>query len=152
MGHTPSQLGNIPRTFSTRSERSYISPLIEDKDYMPYRVSTSQVSERDEHNHHVEKVFKTKKKYCKSITVKQINQIIEQQNYTNIYLNVLGEQILSLHKRIDLLLKKLDKSSSPDSSGKKVVIATPPLQPPPEIKNYKLQTMSDLETLIEQKF
>ncbi|KAI5650478.1 hypothetical protein M9H77_36483 [Catharanthus roseus] len=42
MSHTPSQLGNIPRTFSTRSERSYISPLIEDKDYIPYRVSTSQ--------------------------------------------------------------------------------------------------------------
>ncbi|KAI5655481.1 hypothetical protein M9H77_32668 [Catharanthus roseus] len=126
MGHTPSQLSNIPRTFSTRSERSYISPLIEDKDYMPYRVSTSQVSGRDEHNHHVEKVFKTKENIVK------------------------GEQILSLHKRIDLLLKKLDKS--PESSGQKVVIATPPLQPPPEIKNYKLQTMSDLETLIEQKF
>ncbi|KAI5671808.1 hypothetical protein M9H77_12172 [Catharanthus roseus] len=128
MGHIPSQLGNIPRTFSTRSERSYISPLIEDKDYIPYRVSTSQVSERDEQNHHVDKVFKTKENIVK------------------------GEQILSLHKRIDLLLKKLDKSSSPESSGKKVVIATPPLQPPPEIKNYKLQTMSDLKTLIEQKF
>ncbi|KAI5653006.1 hypothetical protein M9H77_30193 [Catharanthus roseus] len=128
MGHTPSQLGNIPRTFSTRSERLYTSPLIEDKDYIPYRVSTSQVSERDEQNHHVDKVFKTKENIVK------------------------GEQILSLHKRIDLLLKKLDKSSSPESSGKKVVIAIPPLQPLPEVKNYKLQTMSDLETLIEQKF
>ncbi|KAI5675757.1 hypothetical protein M9H77_06707 [Catharanthus roseus] len=128
MGHTPSQLGNIPRTFSTRSERSYISPLIEDKDYIPYRVSTSQVSEGDEQNHHVDKVFKTTENIVK------------------------GEQILSLHKRIDLLLKKLDKSSSPESSGKKLGIATPPLQPPFEIKNYKLQTMSNLETLIEQKF
>ncbi|KAI5662383.1 hypothetical protein M9H77_21706 [Catharanthus roseus] len=54
MGHTPSQLGNIPRTFSTRSERSYISHLIEDKDYIPYPVSTSQESERDEQNHHEE--------------------------------------------------------------------------------------------------
>ncbi|KAI5677967.1 hypothetical protein M9H77_08917 [Catharanthus roseus] len=42
MDNTPSRLGNIPMTYSTRSERSYISPLIEDKDYIPYGVSTSQ--------------------------------------------------------------------------------------------------------------
>ncbi|KAI5654328.1 hypothetical protein M9H77_31515 [Catharanthus roseus] len=65
MDNTPSRLGNIPRTFSTRSERSYISPLIEDKDYIPYKVSTSQVSERDEQNHHVDKVFKTKENIVK---------------------------------------------------------------------------------------
>ncbi|KAI5677321.1 hypothetical protein M9H77_08271 [Catharanthus roseus] len=67
MDNTPSRLGNIPRTFSTRSERSYISPLIEDKDYIPYRVSTSQVSERDEQNHHVDKVFKTKENIVKDL-------------------------------------------------------------------------------------
>ncbi|KAI5648860.1 hypothetical protein M9H77_34865 [Catharanthus roseus] len=67
MDNTPSRLGNIPRTYSTRSERSYISPLLEDKDYIPYRVSTSQVSERDEHNHHVEKVFKTKENIVKDL-------------------------------------------------------------------------------------
>ncbi|KAI5649508.1 hypothetical protein M9H77_35513 [Catharanthus roseus] len=67
MDNTPSRLGNIPRTFSTRSERSYISPLIEDKDYIPYRVSTSQVSERDEKNHHVDKVFKTKENIVKDL-------------------------------------------------------------------------------------
>ncbi|KAI5653511.1 hypothetical protein M9H77_30698 [Catharanthus roseus] len=58
MDNTPSRLGNIPRTYSTRSEHSFISPLIEEKDYVPYRVSTSQVSKRDESNHHVEKVLK----------------------------------------------------------------------------------------------
>ncbi|KAI5682787.1 hypothetical protein M9H77_04015 [Catharanthus roseus] len=60
MDNTPSRLRHIPRTYSTRSEHSFISPLIEEKDYVPYRVSTSQVSERDENNHHVEKVFKNK--------------------------------------------------------------------------------------------
>ncbi|KAI5653340.1 hypothetical protein M9H77_30527 [Catharanthus roseus] len=65
MDNTPSRLGNIPRTYSTRSEHSFISPLIEEKDYAPYRVSTSQVSERDEDNHHVQKVFKTKENIVK---------------------------------------------------------------------------------------
>ncbi|KAI5663078.1 hypothetical protein M9H77_22401 [Catharanthus roseus] len=62
----------IPRTYSTRSERSYISPLLEDKEYMPYRVSTSQVSERDEHNHRVDKVLKTKENIVKVIHKKLI--------------------------------------------------------------------------------
>ncbi|KAI5673472.1 hypothetical protein M9H77_13836 [Catharanthus roseus] len=65
MDNTPSRLGHIPRTYSTRSEHSFISPLIEEKDYVPYRVSTSQVSERDENNHHVEKVFKNKENIVK---------------------------------------------------------------------------------------
>ncbi|KAI5673491.1 hypothetical protein M9H77_13855 [Catharanthus roseus] len=65
MDNTPSRLGNIPRTYSTRSEHYFISPLIEEKDYVPYRVSTSQVSERDEDNHHVQKVFKTKENIVK---------------------------------------------------------------------------------------
>ncbi|KAI5681438.1 hypothetical protein M9H77_02666 [Catharanthus roseus] len=66
MDNTPSRLGHIPRTYSTRSEHSFISPLIEEKDYVPYRVSTSQVSERDEHNHHAEKVFKNKENIVKA--------------------------------------------------------------------------------------
>ncbi|KAI5667384.1 hypothetical protein M9H77_17237 [Catharanthus roseus] len=65
MDNTPSRLGHIPRTYSTRSEHSFISPLIEEKDYVPYRVSTSQVSERDENNHHVEKLFKNKENIVK---------------------------------------------------------------------------------------
>ncbi|KAI5677971.1 hypothetical protein M9H77_08921 [Catharanthus roseus] len=65
MDNTPSRLGHIPRTYSTRSEHSFISPLIEEEDYVSYRVSTSQVSERDENNHHVEKVFKNKENIVK---------------------------------------------------------------------------------------
>ncbi|KAI5667502.1 hypothetical protein M9H77_17355 [Catharanthus roseus] len=67
MDHKPSSSGTIPRTYSTRSERSYISPLLEDKDYIPYRVSTSQVSERDENNHRVDKVLKTKENIVKGV-------------------------------------------------------------------------------------
>ncbi|KAI5667690.1 hypothetical protein M9H77_17543 [Catharanthus roseus] len=124
MDNIPSILGNIPRTCSTRSEHSFISPLIEENDYVPYRVSTSQVSERDENNHHVEKVFKK-------------DNIVK------------GEQILSLHKRIDILLQKLEKSSI-DSSGKKALIVKPPLQPPPEIKDYKLKKSAESEEITSE--
>ncbi|KAI5679049.1 hypothetical protein M9H77_09999 [Catharanthus roseus] len=65
MDNTPSRLGHIPMTYSTRSEHSFISPLIEKNDYVPNRVSTSQVSERDENNHHVEKVLKNKENIVK---------------------------------------------------------------------------------------
>ncbi|KAI5672089.1 hypothetical protein M9H77_12453 [Catharanthus roseus] len=65
MDNTPSRLGHIPMTYSTRSEHSFISPLIEEKDYVPYRVSTSHVSERDENNHRVEKLFKNKENIVK---------------------------------------------------------------------------------------
>ncbi|KAI5653541.1 hypothetical protein M9H77_30728 [Catharanthus roseus] len=123
MDNTPSRLGHIPRTYSTRSEHSFISPLIEEKDYVPYRVSTSQVSERDEHNHHVEKVFKNKENIVK------------------------GEQIISLHKRIDILLQKLEKSL-----GKKALLVKPPLKPPPEIEGYKLKTIEELKDSLEKLF
>ncbi|KAI5648704.1 hypothetical protein M9H77_34709 [Catharanthus roseus] len=127
MDNTPSRLGHIPRTYSTRSEHSFISPLIEEKDYVPYRVSTSQLSERDENNHHVEKLFKNKENILK------------------------GEQIISLHKRIDILLQKLENSSI-NSSGKKALIAKPPFQPPPEIKDYKLKTIEELKDSLEKLF
>ncbi|KAI5675241.1 hypothetical protein M9H77_06191 [Catharanthus roseus] len=79
MDSTPSRLGAIPRTYSTRSERSYISPLLEDKDYIPYRVSTSQVSERDEHYHHVNKVLKTKENIVKGVYNTQDPDITESE-------------------------------------------------------------------------
>ncbi|KAI5677913.1 hypothetical protein M9H77_08863 [Catharanthus roseus] len=157
MDNTPSRLGNIPRTYSTRSEHSFISPLIEEKDYVPYRVSTSQVSERDENNHHVEKVFKTKDNIVKERDYKLLNGNIikgilppqqpfylEKENNTvsfTAFSKIFENDTLSI-TRIDLLLQKLEKSSI-DSSGKKALIVKPPLQPPPEIKDYKLKTLTD---------
>ncbi|KAI5662437.1 hypothetical protein M9H77_21760 [Catharanthus roseus] len=89
MDNTLSRLGYIPRTYSTRSEHSFISPLIEEKDYVPYRVSTSQVSERDENNHHVEKLFKNKENIVKAsdeseeiTSESEIDQISDHSEYS----------------------------------------------------------------------
>ncbi|KAI5653139.1 hypothetical protein M9H77_30326 [Catharanthus roseus] len=160
MDNTPSRLDNIPRTYSTRSEHSFISPLIEEKDYVPCRVSTSQVSERDESNHHVEKVLKkdniVKERDYKLLNGNIIKGILppqqpfylEKENNT---VNFTAFSKIFENDTLNILLQKLDKSSI-DSSGKKALIVKPPLQPPPEIKDYKLKSMSDLEIMLDQKF
>uniref|UniRef100_A0A7N0VB35 DUF7746 domain-containing protein n=1 Tax=Kalanchoe fedtschenkoi TaxID=63787 RepID=A0A7N0VB35_KALFE len=88
-----------------------------------------------------------------NVTTQQINKIIEQNNYTNAYLNVLGEQIISLHERLNKL-SHISETSQPEITGKEIIVATPSLQPPPEITGYKLEpkSMLDLENLIEEKF
>ncbi|KAI5653140.1 hypothetical protein M9H77_30327 [Catharanthus roseus] len=107
MDNTPSRLGHIPRTYSTRSEHSFISPLIEEKDYVPYRVSTSQVSERDEHNHHEEKVFKNKEN-----TVKE-NEFSERLAETKDYKPIIKDEINKLYKFADRPTQRINYYSRP---------------------------------------
>ncbi|KAI5667317.1 hypothetical protein M9H77_17170 [Catharanthus roseus] len=157
MDNTPSRLGHILRTYSTRSEHSFISPLIEEKDYVPYRVSTSQVSERDENNHHVEKVFKkdniVKERDYKLLNGNMIKGIWPPQQpfymeKDNHIVSFTAFSKIFENDTLNTLLQKLEKSSI-DSSGKKALIVKPSLQPPPEIKDYKLKSMSDLEMMLD---
>ena len=37
--------------------------------------------------------------YLLNITMKQINMLLEQQNYTNMYLNVIGEHLIEIKKK-----------------------------------------------------
>ncbi|KAG5619156.1 hypothetical protein H5410_018980 [Solanum commersonii] len=81
------------------------------------------------------------------ITAQHINIIIKQQNCTNIYMSIIGEQITSVHDRIDKLLSKVNSNTK----GKEKVANTS-VQPPPEIEDFKLKNLSDLESLLERKF
>ncbi|KAI5670925.1 hypothetical protein M9H77_11289 [Catharanthus roseus] len=101
MDNTPSRLGNIPRTYSTRSEHSFISLLIEEKDYVPYRVSTSQVSERDEDNHHVQKVFKTKENIVKD---QKLILVLDLKPGKKLKLNLIYEDGNHLESGFSLIL------------------------------------------------
>ncbi|KAI5667505.1 hypothetical protein M9H77_17358 [Catharanthus roseus] len=107
MDNTPSRLGYIPRTYSTRSEHSFISPLIEEKDYVPYRASTSQVSERDENNHHVEKVFKNKENIVKE------NEFSERLAETKDYIPTINDEINKLYKFANRLTQRINYYSRP---------------------------------------
>lgn len=55
-----------------------------------------------------------------SITVKQVNTMLKQRNYTNIYVSILGEQIMSLQERIDKLTLEIQKLTKKDNNPDKV--------------------------------
>lgn len=38
------------------------------------------------------------------ITSQHVNMMLKQHNYANIYMSILGEQIVSLHERVDKIL------------------------------------------------
>ncbi|XP_059288618.1 uncharacterized protein LOC132041969 [Lycium ferocissimum] len=52
----------------------------------------------------------------------------------------------------DLALIGLNKTPIPDKGKQKEVVATPSIQPPPEIHDFKLKSLSDLENLLDEKF
>ncbi|KAG5570706.1 hypothetical protein H5410_060472 [Solanum commersonii] len=83
------------------------------------------------------------------ITSKHVKTLIQQNNYTNVYLSILGENILSLHDKISHLCSELEKSKIPDKGKEK---ATPTIQNPPEIKDFKLSKLDNIERLIQERF
>ena len=92
------------------------------------------------------------------VTCKQINRMIEQQNYTNLFINVLGEHLTSLSERVDLVLKTINPNLSLNSNiplkekEKEQDSACPNIQPPPEIADFKLKSMKELEKFLTEKF
>lgn len=85
------------------------------------------------------------------ITCKQINTLIEQNNYTNYFLNTLGEQIILLHDRVESIISLINDKHYKEKTFQNS-IATPSIQPPPEIKDFKLKSTSELEKILENKF
>ena len=87
------------------------------------------------------------------VTCKHINTMFEQQNYTNLFLNVLGEQIQSIHNRIEMIIKAINNIQP-------AVIKTVPeekivnssIQPPPNVTDFKLRPVIELEKILEDKF
>ena len=89
------------------------------------------------------------------LTCKQINLLIEQQNYTNLFLNILGEQLTSLDSRVESVLQEIKKINPTVSlKGKEKVeeVIIPSVQPPPEISEFKLGSTKDLEKFLAKKF
>ena len=91
-----------------------------------------------------------------TITTSHVNQLIQQQNFANIYLIVLGEQIFSIHKRVETILnqidqlknKKINENNKNEASCSKAVAS---IQPPPEIEDFKLKSTIELERIIENQ-
>ncbi|KAG5582689.1 hypothetical protein H5410_053316, partial [Solanum commersonii] len=81
------------------------------------------------------------------ITAQHINVMIKQNNYANIYMNILGDHVISLHEKVDNLIALL-----PTKVKGKEKVAHSSLQPPPEIEDFKIKDYSDLENFLEKKF
>ncbi|KAF3661483.1 hypothetical protein FXO37_12910 [Capsicum annuum] len=93
------------------------------------------------------------------ITAQNVNTMLKQHNYANYYISILGEQIISLHEKIDKVrsdLKRIELSNTKQLDLKLKdfeVLASPTIQPPPEIKDVKLSSdLDNIKKLLEEKF
>ena len=87
--------------------------------------------------------------YTALISAKHINTLIRLNNYMDVYLSILGEHILSLHDKISHLCSELGKPKIIDKEKKK---ATPTIQLPSEIKDFKLSKIDNIERFLQERF
>ena len=86
------------------------------------------------------------------ITISHINNLFKQQNYTNICLIVIGEQLNSINDRINELISQIKNIKNPLNNKKEESSSiTPGIQPPPEIKNFKLKPENEMSKLLDEK-
>lgn len=86
-----------------------------------------------------------------SITAKNLNTMLTQNNYTNMYISILGEYVVTIHEKLDKLIAKVQKIQQKDGKGKEQIAITS-FQPPPKVKEFKLKSLDDLEELLPRKF
>ena len=72
------------------------------------------------------------------VTIIHINELIKQQNYSNLYLIIIGEQLQDLSKKMDNILSHFKEKQS--STSNKETIATPSIQLPPRVTDFKTKS------------
>ncbi|KAG5579693.1 hypothetical protein H5410_050320 [Solanum commersonii] len=93
-----------------------------------------------------------------TVSINEINNLISQNNYLGLYVKVLGEHISSLDKMFDDLMTlivqiKSDlKSSEQAFTSKQPYILPTHIQRPPEIQDFFLKPLYDLEKLLDNFF
>ena len=83
------------------------------------------------------------------LSTKRIRIRIQQSNYTNAYMRILGEHILSLHDKVSHICSIIEKSKVSDK-GKEKAIAS--IQPPPEIKDFKVSKPDNIKRWLVEKY
>ncbi|KAG5594853.1 hypothetical protein H5410_036085 [Solanum commersonii] len=72
------------------------------------------------------------------ITSKHVKTLIQQNNYTNVYVSILGEHIFFLHDKISHLCSELKKFKIPDKGKEK---ATPTIQPLQKLRTLNYHSL-----------
>ncbi|KAG5587018.1 hypothetical protein H5410_047452 [Solanum commersonii] len=92
-----------------------------------------------------------------AVSINEINRHISQNNFLALYVKVIGEHICSLDKKLDNLtnlniqiddMLKLAKQVSEQASTSKQPDV--PIQRPPEIQDFILRPLHDLESLLDK--
>jgi len=89
----------------------------------------------------------------KEEVIKELQKVIKQNNYTNVYVQVLGQQLTRIESAIEILINKLNQVAQLETPLLKKEERTNyvPIKPPPEVTGFKLHSQKDeITSLIEQ--